>query len=74
MRHHLSSWLLHWLHHLSTKVLHSWRIVFGALQMIDDDTDAGGDFFFDLLKVLLALFVFILFIIVMGGVVWGLLI
>ena len=40
--------------------------------MIDDDTDAGGDFFFDLLKVLLALFVFILFVTVMGGIVWGL--
>ena len=40
--------------------------------MNDDDTDAGGDFFFDLLKVLLALFVFILFVAIMGGFVWGL--
>jgi hypothetical protein len=40
--------------------------------MNDDDTDAGGDFFFDLLKVLLALFVFILIVTVMGGIVWGL--
>ena len=40
----------------------------------DDDTDAGGDFFFDLLQVLIAMFVFILFIAVMGGFVWGLLI
>jgi flagellar basal body-associated protein FliL len=40
--------------------------------MIDDDTDAGGDFFFDLMKVLIALFVFILIVAVMGGVVWGL--
>jgi len=38
----------------------------------DNDTSAGGDFFFDLLKVLVALFVFILFVAVMGGVVWGL--
>ena len=40
--------------------------------MNDDDTDAGGDFFFDLMKVLIALFVFILIVAVMGGVVWGL--
>jgi hypothetical protein len=38
----------------------------------DDDTDAGGDFFFDLMKTLIALFVFILFVTVMGGIVWGL--
>jgi len=39
--------------------------------MNDDDNDSG-DFFFDLLQVLIALFVFILIIAVMGGVVWGL--
>jgi hypothetical protein len=72
MRHHYCGLFLYWLHHLSTKVPYSCGIVFGALQMIDDDTDAGGDFFFDLLKVLLALFVFILFVTVMGGIVWGL--
>jgi hypothetical protein len=38
----------------------------------DDDTDAGGDFFIDLMKTLIALFVFIFFVIVIGGVVWGL--
>ena len=38
----------------------------------DNDTDSGGDFFFDLLQVLIAIFVFILFIIVMGDFVWGL--
>lgn len=72
MRHHHCNLLLCWLFHLSTQVPHSRRIVFGALQMIDDDTDAGGDFFFDLMKVLIAIFVFILFIAVMGGFVWGL--
>jgi hypothetical protein len=41
--------------------------------MNDDDTDAGGDFFFDLMKVLIALLVFILIVSVMGGIVWGLL-
>ena len=40
--------------------------------MNDDDTDAGGDFFFDLITTLIAVFVFILFILVMGGFVWGL--
>lgn len=40
--------------------------------MNDDDTDSGGDFFFDLMKTLIALFVFILFILVMGSFVWGL--
>jgi hypothetical protein len=72
VRHHYFGLLLHWLHHLPTQVPHSRRIVFGALQMNDDDTDSGGDFFFDLLQVLIALFVFILIIAVMGGVVWGL--
>ena len=40
--------------------------------MNDDDTGSGGDFFFDLLQVLIAVFVFILFILVVGGFVWGL--
>lgn len=41
--------------------------------MIDDDTDAGGDFFFDLMKVLISLFFFCLCVAVIGGIVWGLL-
>ena len=40
--------------------------------MNDDDTDSGGDFFFDLIKTLIALFAFILFVSVMGTIVWGL--
>ena len=40
--------------------------------MNDDDTDSGGDFFFDLMKTLVALLVFILFILVMGTIVGGL--
>jgi hypothetical protein len=39
--------------------------------MNDDDTDAGGDFFFDLMKTLVALLFFILFLFVMGTIVWG---
>jgi len=39
---------------------------------MNDDDSGGGDFFFDLLQVLIAIFVFILFIAVMGGFVWGL--
>jgi hypothetical protein len=33
----------------------------------DDDTDSGGDFFFDLMKVLVALFCFIVFLVIMGA-------
>ena len=36
------------------------------------DDDNEGDFFFDLMKALLAVFGFILFVSVMGTVVWGL--
>ena len=38
----------------------------------DDDTDSGGDFFFDLIKTVIAMFFFGLFVSVIGGVVWGL--
>ena len=37
----------------------------------DDDTDSGGDFFMDLMKTLVALFFFVLFLFVMGTIVWG---
>ena len=40
--------------------------------MNDDDTDAGGDFFFDLMKTLVALLCFVLFLIAMGAIVGGL--
>jgi hypothetical protein len=40
--------------------------------MNDDDTDAGGDFFIDLMKTVIAIFFFVLFFSVIGGVVWGL--
>ena len=40
----------------------------------DDDTDAGGDFFIDLVKTMIALFIFVLFVSVICSVVWGLLI
>jgi len=38
----------------------------------DDDTDAGGDFFIDLMKTIIAIFFFALFVSVICGVVWGL--
>lgn len=41
--------------------------------MNNDDDDSSGDFFFDLLKTLVALFVFILFLMVMGTIIGGLL-
>jgi hypothetical protein len=73
VRHYYYGDVLYWLHNLSAQVPYCWRIVFGALQMNDDDTDAGGDFFFDLMKVLIALFFFCLCVAVIGGIVWGLL-
>ena len=38
----------------------------------DDDTDAGGDFFIDLVKTMIALFIFVLFVAVLGSLVWRL--
>jgi hypothetical protein len=38
----------------------------------DDDTDAGGDFFIDLMKTMIALFIFVLFVAVIGSLVWRL--
>jgi hypothetical protein len=40
--------------------------------MNDDDTDSSGDFFFDLLKTAIAILFFLLFVSVLGSVVWGL--
>ena len=40
--------------------------------MNDDDTDAGGDFFIDFIKVIIAIFFFALFVSVIGSIVWGL--
>jgi len=39
--------------------------------MNDDDTDAGGDFFIDLMKTMIALFIFVLFVVTVGAFVWG---
>lgn len=40
--------------------------------MNDDDTDAGGDFFIDFMKTIIALFCFVLIVITIGAIVWGL--
>jgi hypothetical protein len=40
--------------------------------MNDDDTDAGGDFFVDFIKTVIAIFFFVLFVSIMGSFVWGL--
>jgi hypothetical protein len=40
--------------------------------MIDDDTDAGGDFFIDFIKTIIAIFFFALFISVVASILWGL--
>jgi hypothetical protein len=38
--------------------------------MNDDDTDSGGDFFVDMLKTILAVGFFLLFVSTIGAVVW----
>ena len=38
MRHHHRSWVLSWLHHLSTQVPHRGGAVYGAMQVNDDTT------------------------------------
>jgi len=38
--------------------------------MNDDDTDAGGDFFIDLVKTMIALFIFVMLVAVTCTVVW----
>jgi hypothetical protein len=38
----------------------------------DDDTDSGGDFFFDLIRTVLAIGFFVLFVSTIGAVLWGL--
>ena len=42
----------------------------GVEDMFEDDTDAGGDLFFDFFKVVLAIFGFVLFATALGGIVW----
>jgi len=38
--------------------------------MNDDDTDAGGDFFVDFIKTVIAIFFFVLFVSLICTVVW----
>jgi hypothetical protein len=40
--------------------------------MNDDDTDSGGDFFIDMVKTILAIGFFLLFVSTIGAVLWGL--
>jgi len=40
--------------------------------MNDDDTDSGGDFFVDMVKTVLAVGFFLLFVCTVGAVLWGL--
>jgi len=44
---------------------------YGALQMNDDESDGGG-LFIALVKVVIAVFFFCLFMAVVAGIVWGL--
>ena len=38
--------------------------------MNDDDTDSGGDFFVDMVKSIIAVGFFLLFVVTIGAVVW----
>jgi hypothetical protein len=38
--------------------------------MNDDDTDSGGDFFIDMVKTIIAVGFFLLFVVTIGAVVW----
>jgi hypothetical protein len=39
-------------------------------EMNDDNTDAGGDFFMDFIKTVIAIFCFVLFVSVLCTIVW----
>jgi hypothetical protein len=69
MRHHHSFDVLCGLHHISTQVPHSWRIIFGALQMKDEDEDLLFSFFFVAFTILIVVFS----IVGIGMTIWGLL-
>jgi len=43
-----------------------------ALQMNEDDDSGGGDFFIDMVKTVLAVGFFLLFVCTIGAVLWGL--
>ena len=72
MRNRYSNFFLHWLHDVLPTLRPCFCHFYRALQMNDEETDAGGDFFIDFMKVVIALFFFVLFITVIGVVVWGL--
>jgi hypothetical protein len=38
--------------------------------MNDEDTDAGGDLFVSMATVLIVIFLFVLFVVAVGGIVW----
>jgi hypothetical protein len=40
--------------------------------MQDDDTDAGGDFFVDMVKTAIGIFFILLLVVTVGGVLWSL--
>lgn len=45
--------------------------LYGTMQMNDDD-DSGGGFFVDMIKAIIAIFFFVLFMSVVASIVWGL--
>jgi hypothetical protein len=62
---------LDWLRHLLPAVQKRNGNLYGALQMNDED-DSGGGFFIDMIKAIIAVFFFVLFMSVVASIVWGL--
>jgi hypothetical protein len=61
---------LDWLRNLLPAVQQRAGNLYGALQMNDDDTDSGGDFFIDMIKTAIAVGFFLLLVVTIGAVVW----
>jgi len=62
---------LGWLRHLLPAMRKCAGNFHGAMQMNDED-DSGGGFFVDMIKVIIAVFFFCLFVLVVSGIVLGL--
>jgi hypothetical protein len=62
---------LGWLRNLLPAMWQCVGNLHGAMQMNDED-DSGGGFFVDMIKTIIAIFFFVLFMSVVASIVWGL--
>jgi len=69
VRHRYGNVFLFWIHPLQPTVQQPAGNLCEGLQMNDD---GDNDFFFDLLKTIIALLLFLIFVTVIGSIVWGL--